>query len=81
MTGDGWLFNQTIRYRAAILGVGARVSILGAGVREAGPDAMPTATYGDSVPARIRMIELGAAPAANQRRSGDDGLGGVNSES
>ncbi len=52
----GWLLNKTIRYREAIIGVGERVSILGAGVREPDPDTMPTAAYRDGSPTRLRLM-------------------------
>jgi hypothetical protein len=49
------LFNRSLRYREAIIGVGETIAIFGAPVREPDPNAAPEAAYRGDAPTRLRM--------------------------
>ncbi|MBA3818799.1 MAG: hypothetical protein H0X17_07900 [Deltaproteobacteria bacterium] len=50
-----WFKTSSLRYREAIIEIGERVSILGAGVREPDPDAPAAAAYRSNAQTRIRL--------------------------
>ena len=52
--GKGLIFNKTLRYREAIIGVGETVAVLGTAVREPDPNAAP-ADYRGAQPTLVRL--------------------------
>lgn len=58
----GWVFNKVLTYREAIVEVGERVAILGAGVREPDPDAGPGEGYRGGPPTRLRLTSSSRYP-------------------
>jgi hypothetical protein len=54
-TGEGWLFNKTLRYREAVIAEHETIAVLGAGTREPDPDAPPAGAYRGDVQTRLRL--------------------------
>jgi hypothetical protein len=52
---QGSMFNRTLRYSEAVIGVDDEVAVLGAGVREPDPDAPPADAYRGDQPTRLRL--------------------------
>lgn len=56
LSSTGWLgFNRSLTYTEAIIEVGERITVLGAGVREADPDAPPADAYRGMPQTRLRL--------------------------
>lgn len=53
--GPSFLGDLDFVYREAIIGVGEEIAILGSGVREPDPDAVPGGAYRGTQPTRLRM--------------------------
>ena len=62
VTSRGWVFNKSIRYTEAIIGVGELVAVLGAGVREPDPNAAPAEGYRSAPPTRLRLTSSSMYP-------------------
>ena len=58
----GWVFNKKIRYTEACIEVGETIAVLGAGVREPDPTAMPAEGYRAAPPTRLRLTSSHAYP-------------------
>jgi len=53
---QGWFLNKSLRYREGVLEIGETVTVFGAGIREADPDAVNDAGgYRGMAPTRIRL--------------------------
>ena len=53
--GKRWMFNKNLRYIEAVIEVGETVSVLGSGVREGDPMALPPEGYRSAPPTRLRL--------------------------
>lgn len=51
----GWMFNKSLTYKESVIEIGETVAVLGAGVREPDPDALPAADYRSALPTRLRL--------------------------
>lgn len=56
MSGQGFIFNKSLRYREGALEVGEQVAVMGTAVREPDPDAVHQARgYRDALATRLRL--------------------------
>jgi hypothetical protein len=58
----GWVFNRSLRYSEAIVGIGETIAVLGSGVREPDPEASPSAEYRGMQPTRVRLTSSARYP-------------------
>jgi hypothetical protein len=54
-TSKSWLFNKDLEYTEGVIEVGETVAVLGSGVREPDPQAMPTEGYRGQPVTRLRL--------------------------
>lgn len=69
-SGEGWVFNKTLRYHEGVLEQGERIAVLGRCVREPDPDPRASAAdrgYRDA-PTRLRLV----SPAEHELLVTDD---------
>ena len=60
LTSTGWFLNKTLRYTEGVIEPGERVAVLGRGVREPDPEALPRdALYRSALPT---LINIGGTP-------------------
>jgi hypothetical protein len=57
-----WLDDRNLRYREAIIEVGETIAVVGSGVREPDPDAMPEGAYRDAQRTCLRMTSSRKQP-------------------
>ncbi len=61
-TSDGWIYDLKLTYREAVIEIGERVTVRGAGVREPDPDGQPTGGYRGGPPTRLRLTSSDRYP-------------------
>ena len=59
-----WFMTESMAYREAIIGIGERIAVLGAGTREPDPDAPRAAAYRAEPPTRLRLTGSPQHPLA-----------------
>jgi len=63
VSGQGWVFNNTMRYIEAVVEEHEVIAVLGAGVREPDPDARPSGgEYRSEMPTRLRLTSSAQHP-------------------
>jgi hypothetical protein len=73
-SSTGWVFNKKLRYTEAIIEPGETIAVLGSGVREPDPQAMPGEGYRSAPPTRLRLtssrqhpLRISDDPSTTQR--------------
>jgi hypothetical protein len=61
-TSEGWLFNKKLRYTEAVVDLGETIAVLGSGVREGDPMAMPPGDYRSAPATRLRLTSSARFP-------------------
>jgi E3 ubiquitin ligase len=59
---QGWVFNKSLRYHEAVIELGETVAVLGSGVREFDPTALPPEGYRSPPRTRLRLTSSARYP-------------------